>query len=237
MAAMPEVIRPGIRHTDRFSRSIFSRGGPRGHHGNGCAKMKKTVLLLETALDKNPVSSRTQIDFMREFFRNYDVNLAARQIHSRDDLEFFLNWAKTRPYVKIVHFVGHGSGSPGEARLRLTNGKSIDLSRKRDRDLFSALRSKIILLSCCNVGRDEQIIQRLAKTSGATAIFSYTEEVNDQQCFLIEAMFYHIYLTAPIVRSTSKTVLQKVYCPLREAIRKVFPNSSESFVMDPWPES
>jgi len=197
------------------------------------------VLFLETSLDKSPKSTRSQINYLREFLRHYRVDVAARQVHSLTDLKYFLGWASSRPRCKVVHLVSHGSGTTSDAKLYLTDGTEVDLGKPEGRNVFKNLERKILFLSSCRVGNAEGILTDVLHVSKATAIFSYTKKMNDRECFLIESMFYHRYLTAQMARSTSQRVFDDVYRPLRDAIEKVFgtKGSRNWLVVDPWQET
>ncbi|GEM_PF-4358593 len=157
------------------------------------------VLFLEAQLDiEDDTSPRTQIDFMRQFLSGWgDVELTAKQVHSRADVKYFLGKA-TQGYYHVIHFAGHGSGTKRTAVLALTNEDVIDLHKDDDielfRDLFSHGKGAIIL-SCCRVGRSEDLMQSLLEVSGAENALSYTGTIDDRLPFLIEPLFYHLYLT------------------------------------------
>lgn len=151
------------------------------------------MMLLETQLDGRLASQRRQIRFMREFFQNFNrIELIAKEVHSRSDLQKFLNEAKGDRSIQAVHIVAHGRVSRKKSALVLTKGESIDLNRRENLRLFSGLKKEVIFFSCCQLGSNEQLMRRLLKTSDADAIFSYADDVNDYQSFIVESLFYHL---------------------------------------------
>lgn len=151
------------------------------------------VMLLETDLDPNPASDRTESLFLREFFDNFgDLRFVAKQIHSRADLEKFLDHARGRNRIDVVHIVAHGKGGRRGPSIGLTGGESLDLRRPEVQRLFRDLRVDALFFSCCQLGRQREVMRQLANVSGVGAVFSYADDVTDYQAFLIEAIFYHL---------------------------------------------
>src|SRR3954467_9798121 len=69
------------------------------------------VMLLETNLDDELDSVRSEIRFLRELLGNFDgIELIAKEVHSRADLEKFLDIARTRRFGTI-HIVSQRTGT------------------------------------------------------------------------------------------------------------------------------
>jgi CHAT domain len=157
------------------------------------SKRKKQVLVLETHLDQKLTSRRSQLSFLQAFFQNFpDLDLIAKEVHSRADLKKFLDEARRNKRVKIVHLISHGETTRSRSSIVLTRNESIDLRRKENQGLFRELNAEVLFLSCCQLGRDGELMNKLAKVSGVDAIFSYTDDVEDYQAFLVESLFYHL---------------------------------------------
>lgn len=155
-------------------------------------KTKYQILFLETNLDEKLSSGRTQIDFMKSFFKNFKhVDFVAQQVHSKSDLLKFLDYARTEK-VDAVHIVGHGDISKNKCSLVLTMNEEIDLTKDENQKLFKNLNDCILFFSCCQIGADVDTMQKILKMSKAHAIFSYSDIVEDDQAFLIESLFYHL---------------------------------------------
>jgi hypothetical protein len=151
------------------------------------------VMLLETHLDTDLGSDRTQSVFLREFFDNFgDLEFVAKQIHSRADLEKFLDVARGRNRIDVVHIVAHGKAGRRGTTIGLTGGESLDLRRGDVQRLFEGLRVDALFLSCCQLGEERRLMRQLQRTSGVGAVFSYADDITDYQAFLIEAIFYHL---------------------------------------------
>ena len=154
---------------------------------------KMQVMLLETHLDTDLRSDRSESRFLREFFENFgDLEFIASSIHSRADLEKFLDHARRRRRIDVIHIVAHGRVGRRGTTIGLTDGESLDLRLGDVRKLFSDLRADALFLSCCEIGKEDEILGELLRVSGTGAVFSYTDDVSDYQAFLIEALFYHL---------------------------------------------
>ena len=151
------------------------------------------VMLLETHLDSDLGSERTESRFLSEFFDNFgDLDFIAKQIHSRADLEKFLAYARGRNRIDVVHIVAHGKAGRRGTTIGLTGGESLDLRRGDVQRLFHDLRVDALFLSCCQLGGERAVMRDLLRASGVSAVFSYADDVTDYQAFLIEAIFYHL---------------------------------------------
>jgi hypothetical protein len=150
------------------------------------------VMLLETNLDAALDSVRSEIRFMRELLSNFDgVELVAREVHSRADLEKFLDIARKRRFGTI-HIVSHGLAQAREWDIILTRDEPVNLRRRENLALFRDLKVGALFLSCCWLGQDRTMLRELLRRSGAAAVFGYTGVVTDYQAFLVEALYYHL---------------------------------------------
>lgn len=151
------------------------------------------VMLLETHLDHDLTSERTESRFLREFFDNFgDLDFISKQIHSRADLEKFLQHARGRNRIDVVHIVAHGKAGRRGTKIGLTGGEFLDLRGRDVQRMFHDLRVDALFLSCCQLGREQEVMRQLMRDSGVSAVFSYADDVTDYQAFLIEAVFYHL---------------------------------------------
>ncbi len=129
---------------------------------------------------------------MREFLANFEaIDLIAREIHSRADLEKFLDFARLRRFG-TVHIVAHGLEQAREWDIILTRDEPVNLSRRENLELFRDLKADSLFLSCCWLGQDRRHLRELRRVSGVEAVFAYTNAVSDYQAFLIEALYYHL---------------------------------------------
>jgi hypothetical protein len=154
---------------------------------------KMRVMLLETHLDTDLRSDRSESRFLKEFFENFgDMDFIANSIHSRADLAKFLAHARTRRRFDVIHIVAHGRAGRSGTSIGLTDGESLDLRRSDIQKMFSNLRADALFLSCCELGKERRIMEQLLRVSTTGAVFSYTDNVTDYQAFLVEALFYHL---------------------------------------------
>jgi|1186.fasta_scaffold01391_2 hypothetical protein len=150
------------------------------------------VMLLETNLDDELDSVRSEIRFLRELLGNFDgIELIAKEVHSRADLEKFLDIARTRRFGTI-HIVSHGLAQAREWDIILTRDEPVNLRRRENMALFRDLKADALFLSCCWLGQDRKMLRDLLRKSGAKAVFGYTDVVTDYQAFLVEALYYHL---------------------------------------------
>ena len=151
------------------------------------------VLLLETQLDHELDSYRSQARYMREFFTNLpNLEFISKEVHSRADLAKFLEMARDDGTVRVVHLIAHGFPAEDHSRIVLTHDETIDLSEGKNLRLFRDLNADALVLSCCGIGANAQLMQRLVKASGVEAAFSYTGDVEDYQAFVLEPLIYHL---------------------------------------------
>ncbi len=156
-------------------------------------RRKEKILLLETQMDAAMSSVRSQRLFMRELFETYgSIELVDKEVHSRADLQKFLDVARRDRQIRAVHLIAHGRRARRKAQIVLTKSESIDLRRPAGQRLFEGLNVECLFLSCCELGRDHALMRRLRTVSRASAVFSYTAEIDDYQAFLTEALFYHL---------------------------------------------
>jgi len=150
-------------------------------------------MLLETHLDADLGSDRSESRFLREFFENFgELDFIASSIHSRADLEKFLTHARGRRRFDVIHIVAHGRSGRRGTTIGLTDGESLDLRHSDVQRLFADLRADALFLSCCELGSERRLMRQLLRTSTTGAVFSYAGDVSDYQAFLIEALFYHL---------------------------------------------
>ena len=169
------------------------------------------IMFLETQLDLELSSIRTESRFMREFLGNFGrLDLIMKEVHSRADLEKFLDYCRVNQEVRALHIVSHGMRTRHESCIVLTDDEVVDLTSRGNRDLFADLGVESIFLSCCQLGKDRGTMRRLLESSGAVALFSYGRDVDDYQAFLTESLFYH--LAYGYVRGRrSDLTMQQVY--------------------------
>ena len=75
----------------------------------------------------------------------------------------------------------------GTARLSLTFEK-VDLVR--DCRIFEGLDGKVLIFSCCEIGRDRKAMRIIKESSGAAAVISYRMSVRDSYANLSEVLLY-----------------------------------------------
>src|SRR5688572_9248189 len=98
--------------------------GRTGRQPVGTPSRPARILLLETDLDEELSSQRTQIPFIRSFVDHFPtVELIAKQVHTRADLVKFLDVARTDPQVKMLHIIAHGSVGESASSIVLTGGE------------------------------------------------------------------------------------------------------------------
>jgi len=154
---------------------------------------KEKIIFMETQMDQELTSSRSQMIFMREFFRNLvDVEIISKEVHSRMDMEKFLDIAREDSSIKAVHIVAHGERTLEESAIVLTGNERLDLRLADNQSLFKGLRKEVIFFSCCQLGRDRRLMRKLLSIAEVDSIFSYRRNVNDYQAFITESLFYHL---------------------------------------------
>lgn len=156
-------------------------------------KGKTKVMFLETRLDQDLSSSRSQLLFMKEFFRPFEsTEIVPCEVHSRSDLRKFCDVARMDESIKALHIVAHGERTREESAIILTADERVDLNLPKNQSLFKGLGVEAVFLSCCQLGSDRDLMRKLLKVSGVDAVFSYGRDVTDYQAFVIESLFYHL---------------------------------------------
>lgn len=149
-------------------------------------------MLLETQLDSALDSTRSEIRFMREYLDYFrGVTLIAKEVHSRADLEKFLDFVRVRRFGTI-HIVSHGEAQWRESNIILTRNEPVNLRRRENIGLFRDLKAEALFFSCCWMGSDRELMREIMDASKVSAVFSYSHLVDDHQAFLIEALYYHL---------------------------------------------
>src|SRR5438093_971772 len=113
------------------------------------------VMFLETQLDSAMTSERSEIRFIREYLSNFGaIELIAKEVHSRADLQKFLEYSRRDEKIQALHIVSHGLETRKESCIVLTDDEVLDLKSRENRSLFRDLQVEVIFLSCCQLGRD-----------------------------------------------------------------------------------
>ena len=132
------------------------------------------IMFLETQLDSRLSSQRSEIRFIRELLENFGfLELIAKEVHSREDLEKFLDAAREDVKVTALQIVAHGERGSEECALVLTSDEVVDLRRRENRRLFRELGVECLFFSCCRLGSDADLLSEILAESGALAVFSY----------------------------------------------------------------
>lgn len=171
---------------------------------------------------------------MKSFFENYkdDIDFVPLQVHSKSDLLKFLDVARTEKF-SAVHIVGHGKISKTKCSLGLTMNEKIDLTKEENQKLFKNLGGRIIFFSCCQIGADVNVMQKILKMSDARAIFSYSGDVEDHQAFLIESLFYHLTIGNFTIPENRKWSMHSVYEKLKFALDYLYIDDREEPLRNP----
>lgn len=195
-------------------------------------KTKSKILFLETQLDQKLSSQRTQIEFMKSFFRNYThIEFISKEVHSLSDLSKFLDYAR-KENVYAIHIVGHGEISKNECSLVLTMDERINLAEDKNQKIFKNLTDCVLFFSCCQIGSDQDAMQKILKISKAQAIFSYANVIEDDQAFLIESLFYHL-LIGPKPTYIKNWSIYTVYEKLKFALDYLLIDGGEEPLSNP----
>ncbi len=157
--------------------------------------IKQKILFLETQLDQELSSPRNSIVFMESFFKSYDfIEFISKQVHSKEDLIKFLDYARRDKKIIAIHISAHGKSSRNNCSLFFTNNEKIDLTNTENQKIFQNLKNRVLFFSCCQVGRNADIMNKILKISKTEAIFAYSENIDDDQAFLIDPLFYHLLI-------------------------------------------
>jgi hypothetical protein len=175
-------------------------------------KKKKKLLFLETQMDSDIGSSRSQIGYMKELIRNLadnNVEIITKEIHSKHDLEKFLEYARKDKTIEFIHIVCHGYSQNNSCVIYLTKNEEVNLKHKRVLELFKNLKDKVIFFSACQISANAEAMTDLLLVSKCQAIFGYTRDINDSQAIMIESIFYH-YIFGLKKGYYFRTIYQKI---------------------------
>lgn len=191
------------------------------------------ILFLETLLDEALDSTRSEIRFLREFFENFSgIEFDAREVHSRADLEKFLGIARAEPSIRAVHIVSHGERAKAGSSIMLTRDEEVSLADRQNVRMFRDLAVDVLFMSCCQLGADTVLMERLLLVSGANAVFGYVRSVTDYQAFLVEGLFYHLAYGYLRGASTAQAFVE-VYERLRVALDMLRIDTRRDALADP----
>ena len=149
-----------------------------------------------------PDQFQEQAEYIKILTSSYPANrigVSTREIFSPDDLEGCLDQIRRLnersenkngyPVVDMIHFVGHGD-SDG---IVFPNAEFLDLTKKRNREMFANLGLEWLLFSCCQFGKKKRgLIDKLADEGAANVVLAYRREVLHHEAFLIDSMIYHM---------------------------------------------
>jgi hypothetical protein len=152
------------------------------------------VLILETQMDRKIESKRVYGPMLQQWLGAYGVQAICERIHTLEDLRLFLKREGSNPATRYIHIMGHGSDERGvgNAIFYMTFAK---LDLLENLDIFEGLDGKVLILSCCLVGNDRTVMERIKKVSGAAAVIAYRTEVKDHYTNLCEALLYDRLIT------------------------------------------
>ena len=166
-------------------------------------------LILETRLDRNLRSNRTYGPMMQQLLYAFDVEALYERVHTVDSMRRFLRQEGKNPATRFIHVMSHGTVGPkrGTAALHLTFG---DLNLVEQADVFKDLPDKILLFSCCQIGQDRGVLERIKEVSKAAAVISYRVDVNDWYTNLAEALLYERLLNSTMSPQRAVKVVGEV---------------------------
>lgn len=157
--------------------------------------VKKKILFLETQLDSKLSSQRNSIAFMTSFFKIYNfIEFIPKEVHSKSDLIKFLDYARKDKNYIAIHISAHGKSSRNNCSLIFTNNEEIDLTNTQNQKIFQNLKDRVLFFSCCQIGNNKEVMNKILVQSKVDAIFSYSNDIEDDQAFLIEPLFYHLLI-------------------------------------------
>ncbi len=177
---------------------------------------RNNVLILETRLDAALQSQRHSGTFLREFLQTYGVRALYERVHTKRDLERFLEHARRTPNIPFIHFVAHGSVK--ERSSLLLTFESVDLHREAG--MFRALDGKMLIFSSCDIGADRPAMERILEFSRARAIIAYTKEIDDAYSYLAESLLYGLVFDSLL---SPAEIVRRVRAALRQIrLRRTF---------------
>jgi hypothetical protein len=137
------------------------------------------VFVLDTQLDRRWRHRRESARFWEEYCRHAEWKFGFERVHSLGDLEYFF-FKRQIPYPVVI-LSGHGDGDTG---WEMTNGDMLNI--EADFRVAEKNKGKVLLLSACGIGKNARLCRHLKEVFGARAIIAYTNDVNDDICFLVE---------------------------------------------------
>jgi hypothetical protein len=170
---------------------------------------REQVLILETRLDPELHSSRHSGTFLREFLGTYGIRTLYERVHSRGDLERFLDRARGSPNIPYVHIVAHGRVKD-RSTLQLTFD---ELDLHREAGIFRQLDGKVLIFSSCDIGADRPTMERILDFSRARAVIGYTKEIDDAYSYLAESLLYGLLLDSSL---SPAEIVKRVRLALRQ---------------------
>lgn len=147
------------------------------------------ALILETRLDRSLRSSRIYGPMMQQWLWAFGIEALYERVHTIEDIRRFLKQEGRNVATRYVHVMGHGTDQRGAGRatLHLTFEP---LPLGDNAEIFEGLDGKVLLFSCCEIGANRRVLERIKRASGASAVIAYRVAVNDWYTNIAEALLY-----------------------------------------------
>ncbi len=161
------------------------------------------ILLLESPLDQNrdPTQRRGQGQAMSEVMKAWGCSDLFEYEGGVINAEALIDHLKrVSKKVGLVHLVGHGE-SRGRPRFLLVPSASrypqwLDLSRQGDRRILRPLKGRVLMFSCCDLGKETcaSSMKRLLSEAGLKALIAYRKAITDDQATFVDSLFYYAWV-------------------------------------------
>ncbi|MCX7013677.1 MAG: hypothetical protein NTW86_14170 [Candidatus Sumerlaeota bacterium] len=115
---------------------------------------------------------------MQQRLSAYGAEVLHERVHTVEDVRRFLRKEGRDAATRFIHIMGHGSDDSGvgKATLYLTFER---LKLGEQPAIFEGLEGKVIIFSCCEVGADRKVLEKIKKASGAAGVIAYRTVVSD----------------------------------------------------------
>jgi hypothetical protein len=182
------------------------------------------VLLLEAGLDRSLRSDRRAADFFAAYFlQAWELRIPTERVHSAEDFEDFTRRYRSR--ARVVHLVCHGDTDGSSTWVSFTREAAFlrEDGTLADLPWTKYLRGKILLLSCCEVGGDDEAMLHLGRTAQLDALICYRHYVYDDYNYIAEPLLYDLLL-----RSRQPQTLQRVRAVVESVATFLYQNDVDA---------
>lgn len=158
------------------------------------------IIHFEGALDEDTSSTRSEVRFLREWAESLDIKVHSKPIWSIDELAHACKRIKldqVAPALVVVSAHGQSTSETksgierSDATLFFAPGDETGHALKDANTIkaFSALKGRLVVFSCCEIGKYGDQMNAFVQATGIEAI-AFTRTIGDWEAMLAEVVLF-----------------------------------------------